>query len=148
MAADPSQSAEERVDHRLMGPIPDPARPPQGCRFHTRCPVVTRWCGWEIDDVIRQLEGAGRQLDGIAGVDRRSEFSADLTFDTEANAARLVSGLRSTELPAPMLEALVELRQDGKTVSVSFEPVEEVALERVDPDHETACILHTGQNMA
>jgi oligopeptide/dipeptide ABC transporter ATP-binding protein len=146
MAADPSQTAEKRADHRLMGSIPDPARPPQGCRFHTRCPVVTRWCGWEIDDVVRQLEEAGRQLDGLAGVERRSEFSADLTFDTEANAAGLVSGLRS-ELPAPMLEALVELRRDGETVSVSFEPVEEVALEGVAPDHETACILHTRQNM-
>jgi oligopeptide/dipeptide ABC transporter ATP-binding protein len=28
----------------LSGDIPDPARPPGGCRFHTRCPDVMDVC--------------------------------------------------------------------------------------------------------
>jgi oligopeptide/dipeptide ABC transporter ATP-binding protein len=36
----------------LGGIVPDPARPPQGCRFHTRCQSATPSCGWEVDDVI------------------------------------------------------------------------------------------------
>jgi oligopeptide/dipeptide ABC transporter ATP-binding protein len=28
----------------LLGEPPDPARPPQGCRFHTRCPMATDLC--------------------------------------------------------------------------------------------------------
>jgi hypothetical protein len=30
---------------------------------------------------------------------------------------------------------------------VAFDPVDEVRLQRVDPDHDSACILHTGQRM-
>ena len=28
----------------LEGDIPNPAKPPAGCRFHTRCPVVEERC--------------------------------------------------------------------------------------------------------
>jgi oligopeptide/dipeptide ABC transporter ATP-binding protein len=147
IAADPGQTADKRVDLRLMGPIPDPARPPQGCRFHTRCPVVTRWCGWDVDDVVRQLEDSGRTLEGLVGVERHSEFSAALTFGTEEQAAALVDELRSRSVPDVMRAALAELARSGRTVKVTFDPVDEVRLQRVDPDHDSACILYTGQRM-
>ena len=143
--ADPSQTSEGRVDLRLMGPIPDPARPPQGCRFHTRCPVATRRCGWEVDDIVRQLEEVGRTLDGLVGVARLSEFSADLTFSSEAQAAALAADLDSTSVPEVMRAAMTELRQTGKSVRVTFEPVDEMRLLPVDSDHDSACILHTNQ---
>src|SRR5919106_143869 len=143
--ADPSQTSEGRVDLRLMGPIPDPARPPQGCRFHTRCPVATRRCGWEVDDIVRQLEEVGRTLDGLVGVARLSEFSADLTFSSEAQAAALAADLDSTSVPEVMRAAMTELRQTGKSVRVTFEPVDEMRLLPVASDHDSACILHTNQ---
>ena len=145
IAADPSE-AGARDDVRLMGPIPDPARPPRGCRFHTRCPVVTPWCGWEVDDVVRQLEDRGLTLEGISGVSRDSEFSAELSFDSEKNAAALVSRLSPPTVPAAMAEALVEARQDGSKVRVRFEPVDEVDLVYTEPHRATACILHNGQH--
>jgi len=41
--ADPvAQRARERIS--LHGEIPSPARPPAGCRFHTRCPYVMDMC--------------------------------------------------------------------------------------------------------
>ena len=145
IAADPSGSAG-RDDLRLMGPIPDPARPPQGCRFHTRCPVATRWCGWEIDDVVRQLEDRGLTLDGLTGVERHSEFEADLGFESEETAALLLERLSPPTISDAMAGATVEALRDGTTVHVAFHPVDEVRLLQIEPDHATACILHNGQH--
>ncbi len=39
LAAVPSADPEQRrVSVRVLGDVPSPARPPAGCRFHTRCP--------------------------------------------------------------------------------------------------------------
>jgi len=35
----------ERI--RLEGDLPNPANPPKGCPFHTRCPVATERCKQE-----------------------------------------------------------------------------------------------------
>ncbi|MDQ3661103.1 MAG: ABC transporter ATP-binding protein [Actinomycetota bacterium] len=145
IAADPTETSEERAGFRLMGPIPDPAQPPQGCRFHTRCPVATRFCGWDVDDVVRQLENSGVSLEGLGEVERHSGFSADLLFDTPEQAAALVSQLKSSSVPGVMRDALAELQRDDVKVSVRFDPVDEVRLEQVAPDHDTACVLHTNQ---
>ncbi|MGH2752133.1 MAG: ABC transporter ATP-binding protein [Actinomycetota bacterium] len=146
IAADPTEDSEERAGFRLLGPIPDPAQPPEGCRFHTRCPVATRFCGWDVDDVVRQLESSGLSLEGLSRVQRHSSFSADLSFDTEEHAAQLASRLQSKAVPEVMRDSLAELTRAHATVSVRFDPVEEVRLEAVGPGHETACVLHTSQH--
>jgi oligopeptide/dipeptide ABC transporter ATP-binding protein len=40
----------------LPGDVPDPARPPRGCRFHPRCPVVEPRCS-SIDPPLNALPG-------------------------------------------------------------------------------------------
>src|SRR5918996_651725 len=145
IAADPTEGSEERDGFRLMGPIPDPARPPRGCRFHTRCPVATEFCGWDVDDVVRQLESGGVSIEGVSAVERHSDFSAELEFGTEAQAAVLVNQLQSDAVPDVMKRSLSQLKRSDKRVSVAFDPVEEVRLERVGPEHDTACVLHTNQ---
>ncbi|HEX2256408.1 MAG TPA: ABC transporter ATP-binding protein, partial [Afifellaceae bacterium] len=42
LAAKPDLSEDSEAEMvALEGSVPDPARPPQGCRFHTRCALVT-----------------------------------------------------------------------------------------------------------
>ena len=49
-----AQRAKPRVP--LQGEIPSPARPPPGCRFHTRCPMAR--------DLCRKTEPAWREVGG------------------------------------------------------------------------------------
>lgn len=49
------------VDHSnrmlLQGDLPNPANPPTGCRFHTRCPYVVERCRQEVPEGIEYLPG-------------------------------------------------------------------------------------------
>jgi oligopeptide/dipeptide ABC transporter ATP-binding protein len=125
----------------LDGAIPDPARPPQGCHFHTRCPVATPRCGWEIDDIVRLLERDEGLFDTLSDVRRDSAFAGDLVFDDEAGPARLAETLRSGKVSESLKSALRTAEAKGKTLRLAFDPVEEVTLTRRGPDHQAACLL-------
>jgi peptide/nickel transport system ATP-binding protein len=44
----------------LTGEIPDPARPPSGCRFHPRCPHVMDRCVTNVPELV--AKGGGRRV--------------------------------------------------------------------------------------
>ena len=144
VAANPNLEGT-RASIRLSGAIPDPAAPPQGCRFHTRCPVVTPACGWEIDDVVREFELKGGLLEGLDAVERRSPFDATLAFEAEGQADALAVELRDGPLPASMRAAMQHVSVDGRSVHIRFLPVDEVEIQRIPDGRLTACLLHTGQ---
>jgi oligopeptide/dipeptide ABC transporter ATP-binding protein len=146
IAAKPDLSDDiGRTMQALEGKVPDPARPPQGCRFHTRCAVATPMCGWEVDDVVRGLETSKGMFDALEGVDRRSAFEAALRFSGEPAARRLADTLRSDEIPAAMREALEEVTVRDATVKVRFREVPEVQLTERGPNHHAACVLDPRQ---
>lgn len=61
---DPVREAR-RVQVPVTGDIPDPAHPPRGCRFHTRCPHATAECRSE-EPVWRNLGGEGAGAHWVA----------------------------------------------------------------------------------
>jgi oligopeptide/dipeptide ABC transporter ATP-binding protein len=45
----------------LSGDVPSPLNPPQGCRFHTRCPFVLEQCRQE-EPLLGEVDGSGHRV--------------------------------------------------------------------------------------
>jgi len=52
---DPTVDHSQRI--LLQGDLPNPANPPSGCRFHTRCPYVVEKCKQVVPEGIEYLPG-------------------------------------------------------------------------------------------
>ena len=143
LAANPSLEVSDETI-RLPGSVPDPADPPQGCRFHTRCPVVTELCGWDVGDAVRILETHGHLLDDVKAVNKASPFDGEFAFDTAEEAEAVAAELSSDGVPEAMRQACELLEVDGTSVRLRYTPVDEMAISGVGLDHQTACILYNG----
>ena len=53
----PSHPDEEREEIVLTGEVPSALNPPEGCRFHTRCPFVMPHCSEEIPELKEMSPG-------------------------------------------------------------------------------------------
>lgn len=57
LSAIPSTDVEKEKERiMLKGDVPSPIDPPEGCRFHTRCPFATDLCRTKVPK-LRNTEG-------------------------------------------------------------------------------------------
>ena len=99
--------SDARMMKGLAGSVPDPARPPQGCRFHTRCPVATAHCGWDFSDAVDWLTNHDELRNRVHGSKAKSPFAGDITM-ADAQAATQAQQLLQSSAPAPMRRAMLE----------------------------------------
>lgn len=73
----PDPEAEAKEHSILQGEVGSSEAPPEGCRFHPRCPYVAEACGKEEPDMLKVAAGAGgHAADKAAGL-RAAEAEAD-----------------------------------------------------------------------
>jgi len=142
LSAVPRIDPSARQDRILLeGTVPSPISPPEGCRFHTRCPAVIPNDDWDADQqafrrafTFRNRVEAGK-LDPKAV---RARLEAETGgADTEAVAERLVDDALpgdTEELPAAAREAI---KQAAEQVAAGDE---EAATETVQAAFPSPCV--------
>jgi oligopeptide/dipeptide ABC transporter ATP-binding protein len=66
LSAIPKPGVRERGRIVLQGEVPDPAHPPSGCAFHTRCPHVMDICLSNRPALVHRRDGEGVTLSEAA----------------------------------------------------------------------------------
>jgi oligopeptide/dipeptide ABC transporter ATP-binding protein len=66
LSAIPKPGIRERQRIVLRGELPDPAHPPAGCAFHTRCPYVMDICRIERPALVHRRDNEGATLSEAA----------------------------------------------------------------------------------
>jgi len=94
----------------LKGEIPDLSKPPNGCRFHPRCPRALANCGWTADEVsttLSELITSGRHPE-LAEIFKSlgQKVLDELTFEIEAGRE-----LQSREIE--VVRAAIEKERDN-----------------------------------
>lgn len=129
------------------GEIPSAIEPPNGCRFHTRCPLATVECGWEGRDVkaaldAKLIDGGKLAHLGKAVVDGL-DITVDITGEVAAASDELVA-LMSQRSPALAQVAQIA-RREGR-LHVTFDIKAPPALRVQQGGHRVACVLYSNMS--
>ncbi len=143
---DPTRRGRDR--HLPSGEVPDAVSPPQGCRFHPRCPQAFAPCGWEGRDVVATLEerwtdpALFESESGLVGPLGSVTVDADrVVFPRGGDELAALLGRLQADGGYRVFSGVIEIEADGPKVTVRFGPRLEPALQGVD-GRLVACHLH------
>lgn len=119
---DPSKRGMRIV---ATGEVPDAVAPPQGCRFHPRCPDAFYACGWEPKDLLDSLEirGLPPDVSEIIGPPETMSISKNkLLIPTKGGVTERIMQEVAAWLKREraISEAVEEVRVEGRDVAVVF----------------------------
>ena len=145
----------------IEGEIPDPKNLPDGCYFHTRCPVATPYCGWSPEDMAEPILDL---LDPLKNPDIRSEVSAkEVSIDSEQNLLIVeLDNQENAEITRKIDDSLIRLsagKKGSKYMSISsvnldgnnrlvfhFVEAKKPHLVEASKDHFVSCILYSEEH--
>ena len=166
LASMPTPDPDKRGGRaELSGEVPNPADPPPGCRFHTRCPAVIQPQEYDFEQTVwrsimdlrvavrertidierfrEQLvaEGKTESVKHVSKAEVQTAIRADYGIPDElgdANADQVLSAALAEIVDDELSNADERLAESFSTVCVREHP----SLKEIETDHPTACHLH------
>lgn len=125
------------------GEIPSAIEPPNGCRFHTRCPVAMQRCGWEGRDVLAALSSYRLNQGELSALgDAVAEgLNACVRFKGDANLA-IQELLTALKCKHESLAAVARISAGGDALKVEFDRISSPRRRHIAEGHEVACLLY------
>ncbi len=136
----------------LKGDVPSPANPPQGCRFHPRCPQAFELCGWTSDEVLKALDSELLKREDAGALEPRlvQEAAAEdriVRLSVQEGEAAKVRDFVETLLREGVAEfrgyqAVESVTAEGNAVVLRLHAYAAPALEEFSPGHAVGCHLY------
>lgn len=141
----------ERKHVDARGEIPDPIAIPNGCRFHTRCPLAMAHCGWEGRDLQVLIETAQRAENAAAALSDIAGMTVlGLNLRIAVNSSSVLSAVRAAihavmeAHDRPIEQAVESIEENGSELLITFSKRPEPEQYRVGDKHTAACYLYEG----